>query len=134
MPEHLRKPKRLNYLSSAELGRVETVRTTNSNASRVKRVEQYAVEGGTKFKMLYRTSRWLKLREEVLKRDMYTCQLCGAVGDVAGKLVCDHVRGHPPDETEEMFWAGPFQCVCYTCHNTVRAKEDNERKRKWLVK
>ncbi len=134
MPEHFRKPKRLNYLSTAELGRVSTVRNVSANRERVKRVEQIAVEGGTKFKHLYKTTRWLKLREEVLKRDMYTCQLCGAVGAVAGKLVCDHVRGHPPDETEEMFWAGPFQCVCYSCHNTVRAKEDNKMKKRWFVK
>lgn len=84
--------------------------------------------GGRKFAHLYKTRRWFKLRAQILKRDMYTCQLCGAAGAAAGKLVCDHVRGHPEDETEEMFWAGPFQCVCFGCHNTIRAREDNARR------
>lgn len=76
---------------------------------------------------LYNTTRWRKLRERVLRRDYYTCQICGAVGAAAGKLVCDHARGHPPNEDEAMFWRGPFQTVCENCHNTVRKTEDTER-------
>lgn len=78
-------------------------------------------------KGLYNTARWRKLRERVLRRDYYTCQICGATGAVAGKLVCDHARGHPPNEDEDMFWRGPFQTVCENCHNTVRKTEDTER-------
>lgn len=87
--------------------------------------------GGRKFAHLYKTKRWQKLRAQILRRDLYTCQLCGAVGAAAGKLVCDHVRGHPENETEEMFWAGPFQCVCFACHNSTRAREDNTRRAFW---
>lgn len=76
---------------------------------------------------LYNTARWRKLRAYILKRDYFTCQLCGATGAAAGTLVCDHVRGHPPDEDEEMFWRGPFQCVCEHCHNTQRLAEDREQ-------
>lgn len=97
--------------------------------SLVRRAENRGERGGRKFAHLYKTKRWQKLRAEILKRDMYTCQVCGAIGSVAGKLVCDHVRGHPANETEEMFWAGPFQCVCFDCHNTIRAREDNTARR-----
>lgn len=107
-------------------------------ASRFQKVQRAALlmapaeargkRGGRRFAHLYKTKRWQKLRAEILKRDMYICQLCGATGAVAGKLVCDHVRGHPETETEEMFWAGPFQCVCFKCHNTIRAREDNARR------
>ena len=130
--EHLRKPRRLSYLSANETRRVSNIGAVTER--RVKKVEPIAVEHGSKFKPLYKTTRWFKLRAEILKRDMYTCQLCGAVGEMAGKLVCYHVRGHPPDETEEMFWKGPFQTVCETCHNTVRAKEDNAMKKRWFVR
>lgn len=108
-------------------------------ASRFQKVQRAALlmapaesrgeRGGRRFAHLYKTKRWQKLRAEILKRDMYTCQLCGATGAVAGKLVCDHVRGHPENETEEMFWAGPFQCVCFKCHNTTRAREDMARRK-----
>lgn len=108
-------------------------------ASRFQKVQRAALlmapaesrgeRGGRRFAHLYKTKRWQKLRAEILKRDMYICQLCGATGAVAGKLVCDHVRGHPETETEEMFWAGPFQCVCFKCHNTTRAREDMARRK-----
>ena len=94
----------------------------------VRAVSMRGERGGRRFAHLYKTRRWQKLRVDILKRDLYTCQLCGAAGAAAGILVCDHVRGHPATETEEMFWAGPFQCVCFECHNTVRAREDNERR------
>lgn len=93
-------------------------------------VQNGGERGGRKFWKLYKTRRWQLLREAVLRRDFYTCQICGAAGKAAGKLVCDHVRGHPENETEEMFWAGPFQCVCFECHNTIRAREDNARRGK----
>ena len=96
---------------------------------RVAMAEMRGARAGGRFKHLYKTKRWQKLRAEVLKRDMYACQICGATGAAAGRLVCDHVRGHPENETEEMFWAGPFQCVCFDCHNTVRAREENRAKR-----
>ena len=96
---------------------------------RLRTVDIRGEHGGRRFAELYKTRRWQKLRADILKRDMYTCQLCGATGAAAGTLVCDHVRGHPENETEEMFWAGPFQCVCFECHNTTRAREDNARRK-----
>ncbi len=122
----------IRSIRSSEFARISNLGRDSS--SRLKVLEPIASDRGTKFKHLYKTARWSKLRAEVLKRDMYMCQLCGAVGEAAGKLVCDHVRGHPPDETEEMFWRGPFQTVCEQCHNTVRAKEDNGMKKRWYVK
>lgn len=83
---------------------------------------------------LYNTARWRKLRAAILKRDYYTCQICGATGAAAGKLVCDHMRGHPPNEDEDMFWRGPFQTVCETCHNTVRKTEDAEQYERDLMR
>ena len=94
----------------------------------IKPADMRGEKGGRRFAHLYKTKRWQKLRAEVLLRDMYTCQLCGAVGAAAKTLVCDHVRGHPANETEKMFWAGPFQCVCADCHNRIRAREDNARR------
>jgi len=44
--------------------------------------------------------------------------MCAEEGRVTVGNVCDHVNGHPPDETEAMFWSGPFQTLCFTHHNS----------------
>ena len=104
-------------------------RKLRSVSPAIKKVDMIGAKGGGKFKHLYKTKRWQKLRDEILLRDMYCCQICGATGAAAGTLVCDHVRGHPADETETMFWAGPFQTLCFNCHNTIRAKEDRDARK-----
>lgn len=109
---------------------VSKLRTIENAKPRIKMAEAVGERGGGKFRHLYRTKRWLKLREEILKRDMYTCGRCGAVGAAAGMLVCDHVRGHPANETEKMFWEGPFQTLCATCHSSWKAREENAEKKR----
>jgi len=36
--------------------------------------------------------------------------------------VCDHVDGHPHNETEAKFWLGPFQSLCASCHSGAKAQ------------
>ena len=79
-----------------------------------------AIVGSGRFRHLYKTARWQRIRAEVLLRDNYTCQLCGVIQ--VPRMVCDHVNGHPATETEEQFWAGPFQAVCNDCHEPYRLK------------
>ena len=73
--------------------------------------------GHGQFGHLYRTHRWRKLSEAHREREPL-CRMCAAEGRVTVGNVCDHVNGHPADETEQMFWAGPFQTLCHEHHNS----------------
>lgn len=76
----------------------------------------------SRFRHLYGTARWQKLRMDVLVEGLFTCVMCGKVS--AHRMVCDHVNGHPADETEEQFWAGPFQVLCPDCHEGDKKRAD----------
>lgn len=45
---------------------------------------------------LYHSARWRELRELILKRDLYTCQMlgCGRIEKDTSKLVADHKIPH----------------------------------------
>lgn len=73
---------------------------------------------------LYRTGRWQALRRRVMAEHPL-CTLCEQVGRVSVGTVCDHVNGHPEGETEEMFWAGPFQMLCTTCHESIKKRMEH---------
>lgn len=70
----------------------------------------------------YNTARWKRIRSEVLSRDMFTCQRCKRIEPNTAKLVCDHVKPHHGNE--QAFWAGPFQCLCKACHDSVKQSEE----------
>lgn len=80
-----------------------------------------ASDGSGRFRRLYRTKRWLDLRRRVLVESNYTCAMCGVISE---RLVCDHVRPHTTGETEEQFWAGPFQALCPQCHSSKKQAMD----------
>lgn len=63
----------------------------------------------------YKTARWLKLRQVILLRDLYRCQMCGRVSSTG--MVVDHVRPHRGDE--HLFWdEGNLQVLCGSpCHS-----------------
>jgi len=77
------------------------------------------------------TSRWRRLRVEVLRRDGWRCVQCGA----RGRLEVDHirpVRTHP----EGAFEPGNLQCLCPSCHTKKTRLECghpplSEARRKW---
>lgn len=72
----------------------------------------------------YRTTRWAKLRASILKRDLYTCRMCGRVGQ-SRDMVADHIIPHRGSEA--LFWdAGNIQILCHQpCHS--KHKQAQER-------
>lgn len=108
------------------MARLHTVPSRLASApSRLTRAAP-APEGSSRFRKLYRTARWLEIRRRVLVEHMYTCAMCGLVSDRG--MVCDHVDPHTADETEEKFWAGPFQALCSPCHSSKKQAQDAQRK------
>jgi len=66
--------------------------------------------------IVYHTPRWRKLRLEVVRRDAYTCVMCGASVRGRRKSRVDHilpVRSHP-----ELAWCKEnLRTLCATCDN-----------------
>lgn len=75
------------------------------------------------FAMLYRTNRWRKL-SEAHRRKEPLCRMCKQDGHIVVGKACDHINGHPATETEEQFWAGPFQTLCAEHHSGAKRKEE----------
>ncbi|WP_423209063.1 HNH endonuclease [Paracoccus yeei] len=58
------------------------------------------------------------LRWHILKRDLFTCRICGAVHTDTRMLEADHIVPHKGDP--KRFWdKGNLWCVCGGCHRTV---------------
>lgn len=93
------------------------------------RVETEAHRDAQAWRKWYKTARWKALRLVVLKRDLFTCQRCGAVCGGKGEAVCDHKRAHRGDEG--IFYdAGNLWCLCKPCHDGWKAQvEARERVR-----
>lgn len=70
----------------------------------------------------YKTKEWQELRWEVLVDAVFTCKRCGYVGQ-SRDLVADHVTPHRGDR-ELFFDRGNLQCLCATCHNRDKQKEE----------
>jgi 5-methylcytosine-specific restriction enzyme A len=99
---------------------------------------------------LYKTARWQSLRWSVLVRDDLTCRICGyanpladqcrmlkAIGRAdllegkAPELVGDHIIRPQGDLTK--FWnPANVQCLCQTCHNTIKQREEAADRRAGL--
>jgi 5-methylcytosine-specific restriction enzyme A len=95
-------------------------RLATSRAVRDKRYSPDATVRGW-----YHSTRWQKLRQQVLERDLYTCQQTGVL--LIGKHpapnspVVDHITAHKGDE--QLFWdISNLQAVSFEYHETVKKK------------
>jgi 5-methylcytosine-specific restriction enzyme A len=71
----------------------------------------------------YKTARWQRLRWSVIKRDLFTCAMCGRVEGNTRLLVADHKRPHRGDEA--LFWDdGNLQCLCKPCHDSEKQRQE----------
>lgn len=76
----------------------------------------------------YKTGKWQRLRWSVLVRDHFTCRTCGSVETNTSQLVADHKTPHRGDEA--LFWdEDNLQCLCKTCHDTVKQREERRYRR-----
>ena len=64
--------------------------------------------------------RWKKFRASYLLRHPL-CVACAADGKVVEATVVDHVIPHRGDQ--KLFWAGPFQALCASCHGRKAVEE-----------
>lgn len=69
----------------------------------------------------YRTTRWHRLRWQVLTEAAFTCAMCHRVEGQSSQLVADHIRPHRGDEA--LFWdRRNLQCLCASCHSSDKQR------------
>ena len=77
-------------------------------------------EASDQYRRLYRTKRWLQTRAQQLAEHPL-CAMC--LPRITAANVCDHVD-KDSKATEEGFFAGPFQSLCKTHHDSTRQREE----------
>ncbi|CAG9195825.1 DNAse [Paraburkholderia tropica] len=65
-------------------------------------------------------SKWVKLREKILKRDNGLCQPCLALGRVAAARHVDHIVSKAEGGTDD---ESNLQSICVACHKAKTADE-----------
>jgi 5-methylcytosine-specific restriction enzyme A len=68
------------------------------------------------YRHLYKTYRWQQIRARQLAKQPL-CQPCLRNGYVTKATVCHHLDPKTK-ATPEGFYAGPFESVCATCHDS----------------
>lgn len=83
-------------------------------------------------KKFYKTTEWIKKREEILKRDNYECQHCKLKGKVTNKKLTVHHIKHYRDEPSLALTDSNLITLCGACHNKEHPekgfKKNNTRK------
>ena len=69
----------------------------------------------------YKLARWREIRAAQLAVEPL-CRSCAARGRVTPASVCDHVVPHRGDAA--LFWGGPFQSLCTTCHSAEKQRQE----------
>ena len=80
----------------------------------------------------YKLARWKAvprgLRWRTLVRDLFTCQMCGAIHHDTAQLVADHKIPHRGDES--LFWSDAnVWCLCKTCHDGAKQRQERAAQR-----
>jgi 5-methylcytosine-specific restriction endonuclease McrA len=72
------------------------------------------------YRRLYKTAEWQRLREEVIRRDMGTCRMCGILCKTGERsprtATVDHVTPHKGG-LELFFDPANLQLLCAACHD-----------------
>ena len=71
-------------------------------------------------KQLYNSQRWRTLRTRQLASEPW-CRLCLVKSLYTAATEVDHITPHRGDA--DMFFAGPFQSLCESCHSRKTAEE-----------
>lgn len=77
-------------------------------------------------KAWYKSAWWLKTRQRILKRDLYTCQHpgCGALVAGKGEAHIDHIEPHNDDWHAFHCDDDGLRTLCSHCHNSIKQAEE----------
>lgn len=71
---------------------------------------------------LYKTKRWQRKRERILKRDEYLCQECKRYGKTKQAEMVHHI--YPLEERPDLgLMSWNLISLCYRCHEAMHNRE-----------
>lgn len=108
---------RLKQLAPRVGSLASRVQSIGAGPDRLKRRDQIVA-----WRKWYKTSEWQRLRRDCLIAALYTCTMCGFIGQ-SRDLVADHKTPHRGDR-DLFFDPGNLQCLCATCHNRDKQREE----------
>ena len=74
---------------------------------------------------IYKTRKWLRTRERVLRRDEYMCRECRRYGRTTPATTVHHI--YPLEQYPEWKWATwNMLSLCDACHNKMHNRETGE--------
>jgi len=84
----------------------------------------------------YESKKWMKIRDEVRKRDKMTCQRCGKFG--RGRFIVDHIEpvsiaDLKLNNEEKLYGLDNLQLLCQQCHNEKTAEDERKNSSKTLA-
>ncbi|EMG27527.1 HNH endonuclease [Listeria fleischmannii] len=86
-----------------------------------------------KLDQLYSNKRWRKVREIVLKRDYYLCQVCKREGRIIEGKTVHHIIELREDESLA-YELSNLETVCDACHNRLHPERNGSQPKKKLSK
>ena len=69
---------------------------------------------------VYNSTRWRVLRQEILKRDQWTCSKCGRLG---GRLEVHHTKQITKANPSDWFNPECLEVLCRSCHIEISRAE-----------
>lgn len=91
-----------------------------------RRYDKYRNEKDKKFRRVYHSSRWRKLRLQVLLRDDYVCQECRRNSLYTLADVVDHII-ELRDDMGRAYDLSNLESLCHACHNSKTKDEKQKR-------
>ena len=71
----------------------------------------------------YKSREWIRRRNEVIAAVGVRCEGCGR-GEESRRLQVHHLEGYT---SKEEFLAGPYEVLCFDCHQAVHSPGRNIR-------
>ncbi|WP_409839528.1 hypothetical protein [Brevundimonas sp.] len=79
------------------------------------------------YRRLYKTRRWQRTRKDQLSAHPL-CAMCQEGGRVTPATICNHVD-KKSKQTEKGFFAGPFNSLCATHHDSTQQRVESREAR-----
>lgn len=93
---------------------------------RNRRYDKRREERDEKYRKIYHSTRWRKLRKQVLLRDDHLCRLCRLNVLITPAAEVDHII-ELRDDINKAFDAENLQSLCSSCHRDKTIEEQKKR-------